>query len=116
MNLYEIRLWYDCHYYVKHIKATDEMSASRKLESLLNTNKEYRILSIKHVMITVEFLENKITTNRTKFINALVDAGYVREAISCYPDVELLRCSFEIYNDLWETFDKKAFESTLLLD
>lgn len=67
-------------------------------------------------MITVEFLENKIKTNRTNFIDALVDAGYVREAISCYPDVELLRCSIGIYEDIWNTFDKEAFETTLLLD
>lgn len=65
--------------------------------------------------MTIKELENKIKENRTAFIKGLKDAGYVGSVVKQYAfnDGELLRLAVEIYNDLWDTFDKGAFERAI---
>lgn len=65
--------------------------------------------------MTIKKLETKIKENRMAFIKGLKDAGYVNRVVNKYAfnDSELLRLAVEIYNDLWETFDKEAFEKAI---
>lgn len=65
--------------------------------------------------MTIDKLENKIKENCTAFIKGLKDAGYVSRVVNRYAfnDSELLRLAVEIYNDLWGTFDKEAFEKAI---
>lgn len=65
--------------------------------------------------MTIKELENKIKENRTTFIKGLKAAGYVGRVVNNYAfnDSELLRLAVEIYNDLWGTFDKEAFEKAI---
>lgn len=65
--------------------------------------------------MTINKLESKIKTNRTTFIKALKDAGYASKVVNRYAfnDSELLRLAVGIYEDLWGTFDKDAFERAI---
>lgn len=65
--------------------------------------------------MTIKELENKIKENRTAFVKGLKAAGYVNKVVNRYAfnDSELLRLAVEIYNDLWGTFDKEAFEKAI---
>ena len=65
--------------------------------------------------MTIQTLEAKIKTNRAAFIKALKDAGYVSKVVNRYVfnDDELLRLAVGIYEDLWDTFDKAAFEKAI---
>lgn len=65
--------------------------------------------------MTIKELENKIKENRTAFVKGLKAAGYVNKVVNNYAfnDSELLRLAVEIYNDLWGTFDKEAFEKVI---
>ena len=65
--------------------------------------------------MTINTLESKIKTNRTAFIKALKDAGYVSKVVNQYAfkDSELLRLAVGIYEDVWDTFDKDAFERAI---
>lgn len=55
----------------------------------------------------------KQENNRKGFIKGLIAAGYVASVVNqcAFNDSELLRLAVEIYNDVWECFDKGAFES-----
>lgn len=65
--------------------------------------------------MTIKELETKIKENRTAFIEGLKGAGYTSKVVNNYAfnDDELLRLAVEIYNDLWGTFDKDAFEKAI---
>lgn len=64
---------------------------------------------------TINNLKSNITNNRSKFLKALKAAGYVESVVNKYAfnDSELLRLAVEIYEDLWESFNIKAFEEAL---
>ena len=66
-------------------------------------------------MKTVNELIETIKNNREGFIDGLKKAGYVPHVVDQYAfdDDNLLRLSLEIYNDVWETFDREAFEKAL---
>lgn len=65
--------------------------------------------------MTISTLESKIKSNRTAFIKGLKNAGYVNEVVNRYAfnDGELLRLAIGIYEDLWDTFDRDAFERAI---
>lgn len=65
--------------------------------------------------MAIKTLESIIKNNRKGFIKGLIAAGYVASVVNQYAfnDSELLRLAVEIYNDVWECFDKKAFESAI---
>lgn len=65
--------------------------------------------------MTINTLESKIKSNHTAFVKALKDAGYVSAVVNRYTfnDGELLRLAVGIYEDLWDTFDKDAFERAI---
>ena len=65
--------------------------------------------------MTINTLESKIKTNRTAFIKGLKDAGYVSKVVNRYAfnDSELLRLAVGIYEDIWNAFDKNAFEKAI---
>lgn len=65
--------------------------------------------------MTINELKSKIKTNRTAFIKGLKDAGYVSKVVNQYAfdDDELLRLAVGIYEDIWNAFDKNAFEKAL---
>lgn len=64
---------------------------------------------------TINNLKSNITNNRSKFIEALKAAGYVESVVNRYAfnDSELLRLAVGIHEDLWESFNIKAFEEAL---
>lgn len=64
---------------------------------------------------TINNLKSNITNNRSNFIKALKAAGYVERVVNSYADndSELLRLAVGIYEDLWESFNIKAFEEAL---
>lgn len=66
-------------------------------------------------MKTINVLKSSIKNNRAAFIKALNDAGYASKVVDRYAtnDSELLRLAVNIYEDLWDTFDKNAFEKAL---
>lgn len=66
-------------------------------------------------MKNINELIQAINNNRKGFIEALKKAGYVERVVNQYAfdDDNLLRLSLEIYNDVWESFDREAFEKTL---
>lgn len=65
--------------------------------------------------MTIKTLESKIKTNRQAFVKALKDAGYVSKVVNQYvfDDSELLRLAVGIYDDLWNAFDREAFERAI---
>lgn len=65
--------------------------------------------------MTIKTLESKIETNRQAFVKALKDAGYVSKVVNRYAfdDSELLRLAVGIYDDLWNAFDREAFERAI---
>ena len=65
--------------------------------------------------MTINTLESKIKTNRTAFIKGLKDAGYVSKVVNRYAfnDSELIRLAVGIYEDIWNAFDKNAFEKAI---
>lgn len=67
-------------------------------------------------MKTINELIEVIKNNRKGFIKGLKDAGYVNHVVDGYAfdDNNLLRLAVEIYNDVWETFDVKAFEKAIV--
>lgn len=67
-------------------------------------------------MMSINELERKIEENRIAFIKGLKDAGYVSRAVNRYAfnNSELLRLAVGIYNDLWGTFNKDAFEKAIV--
>lgn len=81
----------------------------------LNNKRNSKINRKAVEIMAIEKLENKIKENRTAFIKSLKDAGYVCRVVNRYAfnDSELLRLAVEIYNDLWGTFDKEAFEKAI---
>lgn len=66
-------------------------------------------------MKTIEELIQAIKNNRKGFIEALKKAGYVERVVNQYAFDEdnLLRLSLRIYDDVWESFDREAFEKAL---
>lgn len=66
-------------------------------------------------MRTINELETKLNENKLNFLIALKNAGYTDNAInnSINDNNHLLEMANEIYNDLWDAFNKEAFENTL---
>lgn len=65
------------------------------------------------MMRTINELHEALKEDRAGFIKGLMAAGYVDSVVynNSGNDSELVRLAVGIYSDLWDTFDKAAFES-----
>lgn len=65
--------------------------------------------------ITVDELETKLKENKFNFLNALYMANYTPYAINnnMDDDSKLLNMAVRMYNDPWDSFEVKNFESQL---
>lgn len=62
---------------------------------------------------TMNELNEALKEDRAGFIKGLMAAGYVADVVfnNSGDDNELVRLAVEIYTDVWDSFDKKEFES-----
>lgn len=62
---------------------------------------------------SINELHKALKEDRAGFIKGLIAAGYVDDVVydNSGDDNELVRLATEIYSDLWDAFDKSAFES-----